>query len=109
MPDAAPASLVGTVASATSTRGTTSIPSPIPDTTSAGTRSHVESPSAWPCTVASTHTVAADCSPAPTTITTLPSFIPSGTEIAVPTNAPRLNGSRVIPAWMADQPSPVCT
>src|SRR5262249_45495871 len=74
VPDAAPASLVGIVASATSTSGTTSRPRPIPLTTSAGTRSHVDNASLWPCTIASTQIVAADCSPAPVTITTLPSF-----------------------------------
>ena len=81
----------------------------MPDTTSAGARSHVETASAWARTVAITHTVAADCSSAPVTITTLPSLVPSGTEIPVPTNAPRLNGRRVSPAWIADHPSPVCT
>ncbi len=108
-PEAAPASAVGTVASATSTSGTTSRPSPIPDSASAGTRSHVDRPSALPWTVASTHAVDTDWSAAPANITILPSLVPSGIEIAVPTNAPTLNGSSVMPAWIADQPSPVCT
>ncbi len=57
----------------------------------------------------STHHTPAACSNAPARQTVLPSLSPSGTEIPVPTNAPRLNGSSIRPASNALNPRPAWT
>ena len=57
------------------------MPRPIPATSSGGVSCQVESAVAWLCTISSTQTVAADCTAAPATMTTLPNLMPSGTEM----------------------------
>ena len=109
MPEAAPASVSGTVASAMSTSGTTSSPNPIPASSigSARLQKVRSSPTSW--MMRATHQTPTAWSSAPARQTVLPTLSPSGTEMPVPTKAPMLKGSSISPAWKALKPRPAWT